>query len=104
MRSLRKAAWWALSPFAWGTAMTAAQSRCTVLTGPFAGLRYPPSLVPRLLFHGPYQVGSFELELHPAIERIIAAVAGDDRQRRCRRGLLRDRACDQAPGRAGDRL
>jgi hypothetical protein len=44
-----------------------------VLAGPFAGLRYPPSFVPRLLFHGPYQVGSFELELHPAIERIVAA-------------------------------
>jgi hypothetical protein len=44
-----------------------------VLAGPFAGLRYPASFVPRLLFHGPYQVGSFELELHPAIERIVAA-------------------------------
>jgi hypothetical protein len=34
-------------------------------------MRYPASFVPRLLFHGPYQVGSFELELHPALERII---------------------------------
>ena len=25
-----------------------------------------------MLFSGPYQVGSFELELHPAVERIVA--------------------------------
>jgi predicted O-methyltransferase YrrM len=72
MGGARKLAWWALSPFAYGTARVALHSRCRVLSGPFAGLRYPPGFVPRLLFHGPYQVGSFELELHPAIERIVA--------------------------------
>jgi hypothetical protein len=36
-------------------------------------MRYPASFVPRQLFGGPYQVGSFELELWPAIERIVAA-------------------------------
>jgi hypothetical protein len=72
MSGARKLAWWALSPFAYGTTLVARHSRCRVLAGPFTGLRYPPSFVPRLLFHGPYQVGSFELELHPAIERIVA--------------------------------
>jgi predicted O-methyltransferase YrrM len=71
--TLRKLGWWALSPFAYATTRVAVSSRCRVLAGPFAGLCYPPSFVPRLLFHGPYQVGSFELELHPAIERIVAA-------------------------------
>ncbi|MFI5123032.1 MAG: hypothetical protein ACHQJ5_09055 [Vicinamibacteria bacterium] len=73
MGIVRKVGWWALSPFAYGTTLVARHSRCRVLTGPFTGLRYPPSFVPRLLFHGPYQVGSFELELHPVIERIVAA-------------------------------
>jgi hypothetical protein len=36
-------------------------------------MRYPAGFVPRGLFAGAYQVGSFELELHPAIERIVAA-------------------------------
>jgi hypothetical protein len=70
---VRKLGWWALSPFAYATALVAFHSRCRVLAGPFAGLRYPPSFVARLLFHGPYQVGSFELELHPVIERLIAS-------------------------------
>jgi hypothetical protein len=35
-------------------------------------MRYPASFVPRLLFSGPYQVGSFELELHPVVERLAA--------------------------------
>jgi hypothetical protein len=73
MRTIRKFIWWLLSPFAWGSALVARHARCRVLSGPFAGLRYPPSFVCRLLFHGPYQVGSFELELHPAIERIVTA-------------------------------
>jgi hypothetical protein len=63
---------WAVSPFAWGTARVAAKSGRCVLAGPFAGMRYPASFVPRGLFSGPYQVGSFELELWPAIERIVA--------------------------------
>ena len=54
---------------------------------------------PRSSSPGRYQVGSFELELHPAIERIVAARAGDRRQRRLRRGLLRGRARDAAAGR-----
>jgi predicted O-methyltransferase YrrM len=71
--TLPKPVSWALSPFAWGSARVAAASGRRVLTGPFAGMRYPASFVPRMLFAGAYQVGSFELELHPAIERIIAA-------------------------------
>ncbi len=72
MGALRTVGWWALSPFAYGTTLVARHSGCRVLAGPFAGVRYPPSFVPRLLFQGPYQVGSFELELHPVIERIVA--------------------------------
>jgi hypothetical protein len=70
---LPKPASWALSPFAWGTARVAAASRRRVLTGPFSGTRYPAGFVPRMLFDGPYQVGSFELELRPAIERVVAS-------------------------------
>jgi hypothetical protein len=72
----RNCAWWALSPFAYATAQVARQSRRRVLAGPFAGMRYPAGFVPRLLFHGPYQVGSFELELHPALERIVQSDPG----------------------------
>jgi len=67
----RKALWWAASPFALGTALVARHSGRRVLAGPFAGMRYPASFVPRLLFGGPYQVGSYELELHPVFERVI---------------------------------
>jgi hypothetical protein len=67
---------WALSPFAYGTGRVAAASGRRVLAGPFAGLRYPAAFVPRQLFAGPYQVGSFELELWPAIERIVADAPG----------------------------
>jgi predicted O-methyltransferase YrrM len=63
---------WVASPFAYGSARVAAASRRRVLAGPFAGMRYPASFVARGLFGGPYQVGSFELELWPAIERIAA--------------------------------
>ena len=71
LRTIRKGAWWALSPFAVGTALVARHSGRAVLSGPFEGMRYPAGFVPRLLFSGPYQVGSFELELQPAIERAI---------------------------------
>lgn len=67
----RSLAWWAASPGAYATLQVARQSRCRVLTGPFIGMRYPASFVPRLLFHGPYQVGSFEHELHPVIGEIV---------------------------------
>jgi hypothetical protein len=70
---VRNAAWWAVSPVAYATAQVARQSGMKVLAGPFAGMRYPMTFVPRMLFHGPYQVGSFEFELHPALERIIAS-------------------------------
>ena len=66
----RNLAWWAASPSAYASVQLARQSGCRVLTGPFVGMRYPASFVPRLLFHGPYQVGSFEHELHPAIGEI----------------------------------
>ena len=72
-RDARNSAWWAFSPFAYPTAQVARQSGRRVLAGPFAGMRYPLAFVARMLFHGPYQVGSFELELHPALERIIEA-------------------------------
>ncbi len=73
MRTLRKPLSWLASPFAYASARVAIAGRCRVLSGPFAGLRYPPSFVPLQLFSGPYQVGSFELELHPAVESIAAA-------------------------------
>ena len=73
MSRLPKPLSWALSPFAWGSARVAMASRRRVLAGPFAGMRYPARFVPRGLFGGAYQVGSFELELWPAIERIVAA-------------------------------
>jgi hypothetical protein len=69
--SVPKPLWWLASPFAYPTARVALRGRCRVLGGPFAGMRYPAGFVPRLLFSGPYQVGSFELELHPAVERIV---------------------------------
>jgi Methyltransferase small domain len=40
----------------------------TVRGGPFAGLRYPDELV-----QVPKAVGTYELELHPAIEALVAA-------------------------------
>jgi hypothetical protein len=73
MSRARRAVSWLLSPFAYATARVALASRCRVLAGPFAGMRYPPGFVVRQLFGGPYQVGSFELELHPVVERIAAA-------------------------------
>ena len=69
-----------------------------MLTGPFAGMRYPAGFVPRQLFGGPYQVGSFELELHPAIERIVAARPSAVVNVGCGRGLLRGRARAAAAG------
>ena len=68
MSRARRALSWLLSPTAYATARVAAASRCRVLTGPFAGMRYPPGFVVRQLFGGPYQVGSFELE-QPLRER-----------------------------------
>lgn len=72
-REARECARWISSPTAYGSVVVAARSRCGVLRGPFAGMLYPPSFVCRQLFPGPYQVGSFECELTPTIERIIAA-------------------------------
>jgi hypothetical protein len=69
----RKLAWWAASPSAYAGLQVARQSRCRVLTGPFVGMRYPLAFVPRLLFSGPYQVGSFEHELHGPIGEIADA-------------------------------
>ena len=104
LRTIRKGAWWALSPFAVGTALVARHSGRAVLSGPFEGMRYPAGFVPRLLFSGPYQVGSFELELQPAIERAIGTAPELGRQRRLRRGLLRGRARDPAAVGADGRL
>ena len=45
-----------------------------MLAGPFAGRALPARASSRACsFSGPYQVGSFELELYPVIERIVAA-------------------------------
>jgi hypothetical protein len=38
-------------------------------------MRYPARFVVQQLFGGPYEVGSFELELHPVVERIVASGA-----------------------------
>jgi hypothetical protein len=50
----------------------ARQTRCHVLLGPFADLRYPFASLPRQLFLGPLQVGSYESELHETVEGIVA--------------------------------
>lgn len=70
---LRECISWLISPTAYASVQIARQTRCGVLRGPFAGMLYPPSFVPRQLFPGPYQAGSFECELDPIIEEIIAA-------------------------------
>lgn len=69
----RNLGWWLASPTAYAGVQVARQSGCRVLTGPFVGMRYPAGFVPRLLFGGPYQVGSFEHELHPVVAEIVAA-------------------------------
>lgn len=73
MAGLRRFASWLASPFAYPSCQIARQTGCRVLLGPFAGTRYPFSFIPRGLFLGPFQVGSYECELHPVIERIVAA-------------------------------
>ena len=70
---LRECATWLSSPAAYASVQIARQTRCGVLRGPFAGMLYPRDLVPRGLFPGPYVAGSFECELAPIIEEIIAA-------------------------------
>jgi hypothetical protein len=45
----------------------------TVRRGPFQGLTYPPDLVGRVDALVPKLVGSYEAELHPALERLPAA-------------------------------
>lgn len=70
---LRECATWLSSPGAYASLQIARQTSCGVLRGPFAGMLYPRSLVARGLFPGPYVAGSFECELDPVIEEIIAA-------------------------------
>ncbi len=72
MISPRRLASWLASPLAYPSAQIARQTRCHVLLGPFGGMRYPFSFLPRNLFLGPFQVGSYEGELHPTVERIVA--------------------------------
>ena len=74
--SLRRFAWWLLSPAAYANAAIAARTGRRVLLGPFAGMRYPFSLVARLRFDGALQVGSYECEVHEAVEGLIAANPG----------------------------
>jgi hypothetical protein len=71
--SPRRLASWLASPLAYPSAQIARQTRCHVLLGPFAGMRYPFAFIPRNLFLGPFQVGSYEGELHPTVEAIVAA-------------------------------
>ena len=73
MTSPRRLASWLASPLAYPSAQLARQTRCRVLLGPFAGMRYPFSFLPRNLFLGPFQVGSYEGELHPTVESIVAS-------------------------------
>ena len=74
--SLRRFAWWSLSPAAYANAALAARTGRRVLLGPFRGMRYPFSLVARVRFEGALQVGSYECELHDAVESLIAADPG----------------------------
>jgi hypothetical protein len=64
---------WLGSPTAYANLQVALQTRCGVLRGPFAGMRYPLDFVPRQLFPGPYQAGSFECELDLIIGEIVAS-------------------------------
>ena len=73
MSRLRRLAGWVASPLTYPSIQIARQTRCRVLLGPFAGMRYPFSFPPRGLFVGPFQVGSYESELHEAVETIAAA-------------------------------
>jgi hypothetical protein len=70
--ALRRLASWLASPLAYPSVQVARQTRCRVLLGPFAGLRYPFGFLPRQLFLGPFQVGSYEAELHETVEGIVA--------------------------------
>jgi len=70
---LRRLASWLASPLAYPSVQIARQTCCRVLLGPFAGTRYPFGFLPRGLFLGPPQVGSYEAELHDTVERIVAA-------------------------------
>lgn len=70
---LRECLSWLSSPTAYASLRIARQSRCGVLRGPFGGMRYPAGFVARGLFGGPYLAGSFECELDPVIEQIVAA-------------------------------
>jgi hypothetical protein len=69
----RRLASWLASPLAYPSVQIARQTRCRVLLGPFARTRYPFSFLARNLFLGPPQVGSYEGELHPVVERIVAS-------------------------------
>lgn len=70
---LREFLSWLASPTAYASLRIAGQSRCGVLRGPFGGMRYPLGLVARGLFGGPHLTGTYECELYPALERIVAA-------------------------------
>lgn len=70
---LRRFSWWALSPAAYANVVLARRTGCRVLLGPFAGMRYPPTLVTGMILEGAMQVGSYEAELHDAVEGLIEA-------------------------------
>ena len=76
LTAARDLIWWLLSPYAYATAALAVRTRCRVLVGPFAGMRYPFGSVTRMLLYGPSQVGCYERELHPVVEEMIATGPG----------------------------
>jgi len=70
---LRRAASWLASPLTYPSLQLARQARCRVLLGPFAGMRYPFGFLPRGIFVGAPQAGTYESELHETIEGVVAA-------------------------------
>lgn len=73
MATARRIASWLASPLAYPSVQIARQTRCRVLLGPFAEMRYPFAFVAAGEFTGPVQVGSYEAELHETVEQIIEA-------------------------------
>ena len=72
MARARRLVSWLASPLVYPSLQIARQTRCRVLLGPFAGMRYPLGFLAAGRFVGPAQVGSYEAELHDALERVVA--------------------------------
>ena len=63
---------WRRSPVARITTRFVGHYGLTVQQGPFAGMRYPQYAVGRGELVVPQLLGSYERELHPALERVVA--------------------------------